>query len=292
MKQRVPFTSVTLSGAKGLAQYSERCFASLSMTVCFVLMLIVAACSAMPTPRVSVHLTLIGDDSMQWLGSALANVYSQQHPNVTIVVQPANSETALSAVTEISGTIGMVSRVVKPSELSGERAIVVARDGIAVIVNRANPINAIMGSQIAQVFSAQVSTWPSGPNAGKLITVVSREDGSGTRDAFEAMAMNGERVTRTAVVMPGEAAMVDYIARHPDAIGYCSMSSLTDGLQAMTVDDVPLTPQNVESRKYPFVRTLAFIVPLTPDPSMQDFINFTLGSEGQRIISQKYGRAP
>ena len=294
MKGQAPSVFVTLSEAKGLAQRSARCFASLSMTICALLALVVAACNAMPTPRVSVHLTLIGDDSMQWLGNALANVYSQQHPNVTISVQSANADTALSSVTEISGTIGMISRVVKPNELNGERAIVVARDGIAVIVNRENPINAIMTSQIAQVFSGEISTWPTGPNAGKLITVVSREDGSGTRDAFEAMAIapRGERVTRTAVVMPGEAAVVDYVARHPDAIGYCSMSSVTDAVQAMTVDDVPLTPQNVESQKYPFVRTLAFIVPLMPGPTMQDFINFTLGSEGQRIIAQKYGRAP
>ena len=250
-----------------------------------------AACNAMPTPRVSVHLTLIGDDSMQWLGNALSNVYMQQHPNVTISVQSADSDIALTSVSEISGTIGMVSRVVKPNELSAARAIVVARDGIAVIVNRENPINAIMTSQIAQVFSGEILTWPTGPNAGKLITVVSREDGSGTRDAFETMAMNGNRVTRTAVVMPGEAAVVDYVARHSDAIGYCSMASVTDAVQAMTVDDVPLTPQNVESQKYPFVRTLAFIVPLTPDPSMQDFINFTLGSDGQRIIEEKYGKA-
>jgi phosphate transport system substrate-binding protein len=292
VKGQVPSVFVTLSEAKGLAQRSERCFASLSMTICAVLAFVVTACNAMPTPRLSVRMTLIGDDSMQWLGSTLATVYSQQHPNVTITVQSANADTALSTVSEISGTIGMVSRVVKPSELSGERVVVVARDGIAVIVNRENPINAIMTSQIAQVFSGEISTWPTGPNAGKLITVVSREDGSGTRDAFEQMAMKGTRVTRTAVVMPGEAAVVDYVARHPDAIGYCSMSSVTDAVQAMTVNDVPLTPQNVESQKYPFVRTLAFIVPLTPGPTMQDFINFTLSSEGQRIIAQKYGRAP
>jgi len=246
----------------------------------------------MPPPRESVRLSLVGDDSMQWLASALANAYSQQHPNATITVTPANSETGLRAATDYSGTIGLVSRVVKPSELEGTRAVVVARDGIAVIVNRANPINAITRPQVTDVFSGKVSTWPMGPNAGKIITVVSREAGSGTRDAFEAMAMSGERVTRTAVVMPGEAAMVDYVAQHPEAIGYCSMAALTDAVQAMTVDDVALSPQTVESQKYPYVRTLAFIVPLASQPALQDFVDFALGSDGQRIISQRLGRAP
>ena len=258
----------------------------------FLFLLAAVACSAAPAPRAATHVTLVGDDSMQSLASALANAYSQQHSNATITVRPADSGTGLSAATQFSGTIGMVSRAIKPPELEGERAVVVARDGIAIIVNRSNPINAIMRSQIAEVFSGAVSIWPTGSNAGKLIAVVSREAGSGTRDAFEAMAMKGARVTLTAVVMPGEAAVVDYVAQHPEAIGYCAMSFLTDGVQAMTVDDVPLSPQTVESQKYPFVRTLAFVIPLSPEPAVQDFVDFALGSEGQRIIGQKNGRAP
>ncbi|HEX7587460.1 MAG TPA: phosphate ABC transporter substrate-binding protein [Anaerolineae bacterium] len=256
------------------------------------LVLSATGCNAVPTPRAIVRLTLVGDDSMQGIASGLANAYSQQHPNATITVRPADSDTGLRAATEFSSTIGMVSRTIKPAELAGERAVVVARDGIAIIVNRGNTINAIMRSQIAEVFSGQVSVWPTGPNAGKVIAVVSREAGSGTRDAFEAMAMNGAHVTLTAVVMPGEAAMVDYVAQHPEAIGYCAMSFLSDGVQAMTVDDIPLSPQTVENQKYPFVRTLAFIIPLSPEPAVQDFVDFALGSDGQRNIGQKNGRAP
>lgn len=128
--------------------------------------------------------------------------------------------------------------------------------------------------------------------AGKLIVVISREDGSGTRDAFEKMAMNGTRVTRTALVLPSESAVVDYIARNPTAIGYASMGALTSDVRALTVDDVPLSIQTVESQKYPFVRTLSFVVPQSPDVEMQDFIAFVLSAEGQRIITQKYGKAP
>lgn len=256
------------------------------------LIVFAAACSAAPAPRALGRLSLVGDDSMQRLAAALASAYSQTHPNVTITVTASSSAGGLRAATELSSTIGLVARVIQPAELADTRAVVVARDGIAIIVNRANPINAIMRSQIADIFAGRVSVWPIGPNAGKLITVVSREDGAGTRDAFEAMAMNGERVTRTAVVMPGEAAVVDYVTRHPEAIGYCAMDALTDGVQAMTVDDIPLTVQTVENQKYPFVRTLAFVVPRAPDPAIQDFIDFALGSDGQRIVAQRFGRAP
>jgi len=258
--------------------------------------LFLAACSALPAPapapRAPVRIEMVGADSMQWLARALADAYAQPRPYVTITVRATNSEMGLRAAREYSGTLGLVARALKPSELEQRRAVVVARDGVAIIVNRANPINAITRAQIVQVFSGEIPTWPLGPSAGKGIVVVSREDGSGTRDAFETMAMQGTRVARSARVMPNEAAVVDFVAHNPDAIAYTSMGALTPEVHALAVDDVPLSVQTVESKQYPFIRALAFVVPLTPNPETQDFIAFALSAEGQRIVGQRYGRAP
>ncbi|MCI0475287.1 MAG: substrate-binding domain-containing protein, partial [Anaerolineales bacterium] len=187
-----------------------------------------------------------------------------------------------------------VARAIKPNELDGTRAVVIARDGVAVIVHPSNPINAIMRSQLVQVFAGEIATWPLGPMAGKPIVVVSREEGSGTRDAFETMAIAARktRVTRTALVMPNESAVVDFVARNPTAIGYTSMGALTPNVRALTIDDVPLSRETVENQKYPFVRTLSFVVPQSPDLETQDFLAFALSAEGQKIIAQKFGRAP
>lgn len=229
---------------------------------------------------------------MLWLARTLTNTYTQERPEITFTTQVSNSEAGLRAVNTYSQTIGMVSRTLKPSELDQARAVVVARDGIAVIVNPKNPINAIQRSQIAQVFSGEILTWPTGSLQGRSIVVVSREEGSGTRRAFEEMVMNNQRVTLTAIVMPGEAAVVDYVAQYPEAIGYASMGAVTPQVRAMTVDDVPLSPQTVESQQYPFVRTLTFLVPFEPDPDLQDFMDFVLGHAGQNLITQRYARAP
>ncbi|MBI4788272.1 MAG: phosphate ABC transporter substrate-binding protein [Chloroflexi bacterium] len=261
-------------------------------SVIALISLFLVSCAVTPTPRPSVRLTLAGADSMQWLARALANDYTQQHPNVTINIQAANSEMGLRAASQGPETIGMISRTIMPRELSQARAVVVARDGIAVIVNVQNPINAIQATQIAQVFSGDILTWPTGPSAGKAIVVVSREEGSGTRNAFETMVMNQQRVTRTAVVMPTEAAVLDYVAQNPEAIGYTSMGALTPQVRALAVDDVYLSPETVESQTYPLMRTLTFVVPLDPAPELQAFVDFALGADGQAIIGQRYGRAP
>ncbi len=257
-----------------------------------LLLLQLAACVAPPTPRATVRLALVGSDSMLWLARALTDAYSQQHPTVQFHIQASNSEAALTRAGEDARTIGMISRQVRPSELSQVRAIAIARDGIAVIVNPKNSINAIQSSQIAQVFAGEILVWPTEPLAGQSIAVVSREQGSGTRHAFETIAMQERRVTLTAVVMPSEAAVVDYVAVNPTAIGYVSMGGVTPNVRALTVDDYPLSPQTVESRQYPFVRTLALLVSTQPDRDVQGFVDYVLGQEGQAIVSQRFGRAP
>lgn len=250
------------------------------------------ACAATPTPRAQVQVTLLGADSMQWLGRALAAAYMADHPGISISVQAANSSAGVTAPARYANTIGMVSRTVKPSELDKSRAVVVARDGLALIVNQKNPINAIQRAQVAQVFAGDILTWPAGPDSGKNIVVISREQGSGTRDAFETMIMGGRRVTLTALIMPGEAAVLDYVAQHSDAIGYASMGELVPGVHALAVDDVQLNPQTVETQQYPLVRTLSFIVPLQAVPELQSFVDYALGPDGQAIVGQRYGRAP
>lgn len=251
---------------------------------------LLAACA--PPPRKPVTLHLVGSDSMHALAQSLADAYNQQRPYVTITVRAANSATGIRAAREYTNTIGLVARAIKPNELVGTRAVPIARDGIAIIVHPLNPINAIMRTQLVQVFSGEILVWPLGPMAGKPIVVVSREEGSGTRHAFEAMAMQGTRVTLTAVVMPSEAAVVDFVARTPEAIGYVSMDAVTANVRALTIDDVPLTRETVESQKYPFIRALSFVVPQTADVEMQEFVAFVLSAEGQRIVTQRFARAP
>jgi phosphate transport system substrate-binding protein len=253
--------------------------------------LFLLACNAIPTPRVEiVRIEMTGADSMYSLAKSLTDVYTQHHPDVKFDVRATNSDVGLRAAREISGTMGLVARQIKPTELTQTKAVVIARDGIAIIAHNQNPINAITHAQLVQVFAGEIAAWPLGPMTGKPIAVVSREDGSGTRDAFETMAMQGTRVTRTAVVMPNEAAVVDYVTRNADAIGYTSMGTLTPDIHALSIDDVPLSPQTVENKTYPFIRTFALVVPTTPSPKTQAFIDFVLSAEGQRIVGQKFGR--
>ena len=102
--------------------------------LCLLSLLVLAACA--PPPRKPVHLQMIGSDSMHWIAQSLADAYTQQHPYVTITTRAANSDVGIRAAREYSRTVGLVSRAIKPNELDAARAVVVARDGVAVIVHQ------------------------------------------------------------------------------------------------------------------------------------------------------------
>ena len=248
------------------------------------------SCRALPTPRPSIRLEFVGSDSMQWIAKSLAGAYSEQRADVAFSFKISNSQNGVNATAGQSRTIGLVARTVTPGELNGWRAVAVALDGVAIIVSKPNPINSITRAQVIQVFDGEIIAWPTGAIAGKTILPVSREEGSGTRDAFQTMVMKAQRVTRTAVVMPSEAQVVEFVAKHPEAIGYVSMGAVTAEVHALSVDNISLSPHTVETLQYPFVRTLAFIVPSKPDGEMQEFLDFVLGVDGQALIGQKYGR--
>jgi phosphate transport system substrate-binding protein len=224
------------------------------------------------------------------MAKAIAAAYAEQRADVAFSFKISNSQSGINATEGYSRTIGLVSRIVKPEEIPERRAIAVALDGVAIIVSKPNPINSITSAQVVQVFDGEIITWPTGAIAGRNILAVSREEGSGTRDAFEAMVMKRQRVTRTAVVMPSEGGVVDFVAKHPEAIGYVSMGAVAGEVHALSVDNIAPSPRTVETLQYPFVRTLAFIVPTKPDGAMQEFLDFVLGYDGQSIIGQKYGR--
>lgn len=127
--------------------------------------------------------------------------------------------------------------------------------------------------------------------ASGTITVVSREDGSGTRGAFtELMGIEEDgtdNTTSSAQITNSTSVMMTTVEGNPYAIGYISLGSLNDTVKAVTVDGVEATVENVESGEYTVSRP--FLVCTTEDISElgQDFMNFIMSDEGQAIVEEE-----
>ena len=123
------------------------------------------------------------------------------------------------------------------------------------------------------------------------ITVVSREDGSGTRSAFsELMGVvkdDKDNTTDTAEVTNSTSVMLTPVAGNQAAIGYVSLGSLNDTVKAVKVDGVEATAENVKAGKYAVSRPFNIVTGKDLTHLAQDFISYILSTDGQAVVDEK-----
>ena len=121
------------------------------------------------------------------------------------------------------------------------------------------------------------------------ISVISREDGSGTRSAFtELMGILVDDVDHTTVnaeISQSTSVVVTTVAGNPKAIGYISMGAMSDAVKAMKVDGVEATAENVKAGTYPVSRPFAVCTNGQLTDVAADFIDYILSAEGQAIVA-------
>jgi phosphate transport system substrate-binding protein len=226
---------------------------------------------------------------MQPLVEELAADFHRQRPFVTIDVRAGGS--ALGQELAASGQVdlGLVSWL-PDGPPPGLRATAIARDGITLIVHPTNPITGVTMLQAREIFAGRMIDWRQLGGSPGLVQVVSREDGSGTRSAFEAMVMADDRVTLTALVMPNSQAVADYVARDPLAIGYVSMGYVNGDVKTLAVEELLPTPENVSRGAYHLTRELVVLHRPNAPSNVKAFLDFALGPVGQAIVARRYGR--
>ena len=123
------------------------------------------------------------------------------------------------------------------------------------------------------------------------ITVVAREDGSGTRSAFsELMGIvkdDKDNTTDTAEVTNSTSVMLTTVAGNKAAIGYVSLGSLNDTVKAVKVDGVEATAENVKAGKYAVSRPFNIVTGKDLTPLAQDFVSYILSTDGQAVVDEK-----
>lgn len=128
--------------------------------------------------------------------------------------------------------------------------------------------------------------------AGNPISVVTREDGSGTRGAFVELfgiedADGNDAITLSAEISNSTSVVMTTVAGNPDAIGYISLGSLDNTVKALEIDGVAATVENINNGTYKVYRPFNIATKEGLSETAQDFVNFIMSEQGQAIVAEE-----
>jgi len=232
-------------------------------------------------------LNVIGSTSIQPFAEMLAQKFNESGPGFVVDVQGGGSTAGLQAASSGVADVGMCSRALKAEESGLFTPVVIARDGLAIVVHPSNPVKDLSLRDAERIFAGDITRWNRVGGPDRPIRLITREEGSGTREAFQKLVMRKARISRKALTQESNGAVKELVRNDPCAVGYMSLGLVGQELKALTVDGVPPTAEEVTAGRYPLVRPFLFVTQGPPSPNAQRFIAFVLSPEGQRMLAKE-----
>ena len=228
-----------------------------------------------------------GSTSMEKVIGALGEAFMEQNKGVTFTYNPTGSGSGITAVGEGRCDIGLSSRALKDDEkASGLKETVLALDGIAVIVNPANPVSDLDVETIAKIYTGEITNWKEVGGNDAEIVLIGREAGSGTRDGFESITDTKDSCKyRQELTSTGD--VITTVSTNPDAIGYASLAALKDNVKALTVGGIAPTEDTVKDGSYVIQRPFVLVTKDGTELSAaaQAFFDYATSADAADLIA-------
>ena len=282
----------------------------MSIALCLVLALSLAACGQTAAPaattapvasaapaapateapaavKLSGTVATDGSTSMEKVIGALGEAFMEANPDTTFTYNPTGSGSGIQAVQEGRCDIGLSSRALKDAEKeAGLTETVLAYDGIAMIVNPANPVEDLSLEQIADIYIGKITNWSEVGGNDSQIVLIGREAGSGTRGGFEEIAGVVDACQyRQELSSTGD--VITTVAQNPDAIGYASLAAVKDTVKALKVAGVTPTEATVKDGTYTIQRP--FVLATKTGEKLNDvaqaFFDYATSADASEIIA-------
>ena len=256
----------------------------LTMTIA---MLTLAGCGSAPASSLSGSVNLDGSTSMEKVIAILIESFHELYPDVTVSYNGSGSGAGITAAVDGTADMGLSSRELKAEEIArGAVANVVALDGVAVVVNNENPISDLTTEQIAAVFSGEITNWSELGGADAPIAALGREPGSGTRSAFEEIiGVEDECVYSAEYSSTGD--VIGQVSTNPNAIGYASLSSVSENVKAISVNGVACGEDTVRNGSFPIQRPFLIVTKegIALSDAAKAFLDYAMSAEVADLIT-------
>jgi phosphate transport system substrate-binding protein len=226
----------------------------------------------------------------------------EKNPGTFIAVTGGGSGTGIAALINGKTDIANASRNMKPKEIDNAEAkgvnpkrVVIAMDGLSVIVHADNPVKELTLGQIGQIFRGDIKNWKELGGNDAPVTLYGRQSNSGTFVFFRDMILKAD-YSGNMRRMNGNSQIVEAVKYDRTGIGYVGVGYVkgSEGIEAVKVAAYdgapyasPLDPEDVKTGRYPIARPLNQYLNGAPAGEVKDFIAFELGPEGQKIVEEE-----
>ena len=217
----------------------------------------------------------------------------EANPDIRITVAGGGSGVGVQKAGEGLVQIGNTGRALKEGEIEkyGLVSWPFAIDGVAAVVNPANPVSALSKEQLSKIYSGEIANWKEVGGADAAISLYMREDGSGTRETFETLAISEIEVAAKSNVVSSNGAMKTAVSQDENAIGYVGIGHLDDSIKAVVLDGMTPSQENAKNGSYKITRLLYMNTKGRPEGLTKAFIDYIYSPEG-REITAKSGYIP
>jgi phosphate transport system substrate-binding protein len=238
-----------------------------------------------------------GSTSVEKVMTALIYQFQEGHKDVVIDYEMNGSGDGIKNTISGLYEIGHSSRELKTDgSEDGLTATPYAIDGIAIIVNKENSVKNLTKEQLGDIYTGAISNWKEVGGKDAPITVITREEGSGTRSAFgEIIGIEIKDDPETAIVpaatvSDSTGAVQTAVQQNPNAIGYLSFSDVdTSKVNTVSYEGVSISTETLKDDTYKLKREFYLLTKAGGElsPAGQAFMDYVLSSDGQNIVADQ-----
>lgn len=241
------------------------------------------------------RLVIKGSDTLgAKLVPQLAEEFKSKNPSTTFDIAAEGSTTGIAAVTDGTAGIGMSSRRAKPAEVAAAsskgvnmKRVIVAYDGLGVIVNASNPIKGLSKKQVEQIFTGDVTDWSALGGAGGKISIYTRNTSSGTYSDWKELAMKKRDYAGGSQKMAGHEQIAAEVGKNANGVGYVGLAYMkAAGIKVIPVDGAMPTQESARNKSWPYARPTFYYTNGEPSGVAKQFVDFTLSPAGQKIVDR------
>jgi phosphate transport system substrate-binding protein len=240
-----------------------------------------------------------GSDTLVNAVQEISEAFMKEYPYVFVAVTGGGSGVGIASLVNKTCDVATASREMKPKEIETAqkhgvfpKEFTVAFDGVAVIVNKANPVERLTLSDLQRIFTGKATNWKEFGGKDLHMVTLSREVSSGTHTYFKEEVVrlgkkdSQEEFSSQTLLLSSSQAIVEEVVTNEAAVGYLGMGYAGDRTKSILVSKAggeffPPTVDQVKAKRYPLARGLYFYTNGEPKGAAKLFIDFSLGPEGQ-----------